>query len=414
MRVSSSAAVRWRAGLLSSSFRASATTYRRRRYATRAIRAISPPREVWDSVLFIDNTDQPPTGNVTAAGEMSRFGPLSGQQGDRSSLSIPGALMNRDPGPTEPRATRSLDDVWHDEDRHLHAIASRMLRDPAEADDVVQEAFGRLMRVDLDEIDDTRAWLTVVVRRLCLNRLGSAYHRRESAVGATPPDETPPGLSGPAASDPADRITLDDQVQQALAVVLDQLSPAERTSFVLHDIFGIPYDEIGEIVGRTATTCRQLASRARRAVRSSPPSHPAATASVASDEHRRLVERFVAACNAGDVAGLVEVLDPDVAVETVALDGQRLGHGVGAGRVATQAMRFIGPESGSVLVPVRGEKGVDVVALYPDGRRGVFDLEIANGVIQRFRIIVVSPKDTRSPEPPADDQFVDGDSVDDG
>jgi RNA polymerase sigma-70 factor (ECF subfamily) len=300
--------------------------------------------------------------------------------------------MNPDPRPPERSAGRTLDDVWRDERDHLHAIAARMLHDPAEADDVVQEAFGRLLRVDLDEIDDTRAWLTVVVRRLCLTRLASAYNRRESVAGAAPPDEGPGGVSGAAIGegDPADRVTLDDQVQHALAVVLDRLSPAERTSFVLHDIFGFRFAEIGEIVGRTATACRQLASRARRTVRSSPPSSIASSAGRASDEHRRLVERFVAACNAGDVAGLVEVLDPDVRGETVTLAGQRLGHGEGATHVARRSMLFLGPESGTVLVPLLGESGVDIVAIYPDGTRGVFVLEIAEGVIARFRIVLVS------------------------
>jgi RNA polymerase sigma-70 factor (ECF subfamily) len=283
-----------------------------------------------------------------------------------------------------------VDDIWHREYRHLHVIASRMLRDPDDADDVVQDAFGRLMRVDL-EIDDPRAWLTVVVRRLCLNRLDSAYHRRESTFGSAPPEGARGATADPPAGDPADRVTLDDQVQHALAVVLERLSPPERTAFVLHDIFGLPYEEIGQIVGRTATTCRQLASRARRSVRSSAPSPTRPVRTHATDEHRRLVERFVAACAAGDVAGLVEALDPGAAVDTVMLAGAQVGHGEGAERVASDAMRFLGPESGTVLVPVLGDKGVDAVALYPDGGRGVFEIDIADGAIQHLRITVVPP-----------------------
>lgn len=307
--------------------------------------------------------------------------------------------MNSDSGPVEPPA-QTLDDVWRNEHRHLHSLASRMLRDASEAEDVVQEAFGRLMGVGLGEIDDTRAWLTVVVRRLCLNRISSAYSRRESTAGAAPPEDAASSVANAHPSDPADRVTLDDQVQQALAVVLDQLTPAERTSFVLHDIFGFPYAEIGEIVGRTATTCRQLASRARRAVRSSPPrgSSPTPTTAPANDEHRRLVERFVAACNAGDVAGLVEVLDPEVVSEAVALDGQRLGGNTGARRVATHAMRYIGPESGSTLVPVFGESGVDIVAIFPDGGRGIFEVEITNGVVHHLRGIIVPPRESDQPD----------------
>jgi hypothetical protein len=104
-----------------------------------------------------------------------------------------------------------------------------------------------------------------------------------------------------------------------------------------------------------------------------------------------LVERFVAACEAGDIAGLVEALDPDAAVDTVMLDGTRLGHGEGAERVTSDALRYLSPESGSVLVPVLGDNGVDVVALYPNGGRGVFDITIADGAIRHLRITVVPP-----------------------
>jgi RNA polymerase sigma-70 factor, ECF subfamily len=293
-----------------------------------------------------------------------------------------------------PTGSRALDEIWRSAYGPLHAIAARMLHDPHHAHDVVQEAFSRLMRVDLD-IDDPQAWLAVVVRRLCLNRLDSAYHRRESPFGSAPPEDAPSGTSGPPAGDPADRVTLDDQVQHALAVVLDRLSPAERTAFVLHDIFALPYEEIGRIVGRTATTCRQLASRARRSVRSSPPSLARPAPTHATGEHRRLVERFVAACEGGDVAGLIEALDPEVAVDTMTLEGTRLGHGEGAAQVASDAMRFLGPGSGSVLVPVLGDDGVDVVVLYPSGGRGVLGVAIAGGAIQHLRITVVSPAATR-------------------
>lgn len=300
--------------------------------------------------------------------------------------------MDIDHDPAGHPTTRTLDDIWHDEHDHLHTIASRLLRDPAEADDVVQEAFGRLLRVDLDEIDNTRAWLTVAIHRLCLNRLNSAYNRRESTAGPTPLDDTPPGTIPSATSDPADQVTLDDQVRLSLAVVLDQLSPAERTSFVLHDIFGFRYDEIGKIVGRTATTCRQLASRGRRAVRSMPPlqrSSPAPDRAPATGEHRRLVECFIAACDTGDVAALVEVLDPHAASETLTLDGRRLPCDETGRHLVEHMMRILGPGSGTILVPVLGDNGVDIVAFYSDGRRGVFRLQITNGLIKRLDITVI-------------------------
>ena len=156
--------------------------------------------------------------------------------------------------------------VWRDDRDRMLQLARRMLGDSTEAEDVVQEAFGRLARVDLDELNDVQGWLAVVVRRLCLDRIRSARFRHESTTLSSLPDgviSLPPEL----AADPADRVTLDDQVQLALAVVLDRLSPAERTAFVLHDIFGFPYAAVGETVGRSTAACRQLASRARRAIR---------------------------------------------------------------------------------------------------------------------------------------------------
>src|SRR5213595_2385467 len=162
-----------------------------------------------------------------------------------------------------------FDAAWREDRGRMLGLARRMLGDAAEAEDVVQEAFGRLARVDLDELEDVHGWLAVVVRRLCLDRIRSARVRHESTTLGSLPDgviSLPPEL----AADPADRITLDDQVQLALAVVLDRLSPAERTAFVLHDIFGFPYAAVGEIVGRSTAACRQLASRARRAIREGP------------------------------------------------------------------------------------------------------------------------------------------------
>lgn len=294
--------------------------------------------------------------------------------------------MTDDAGPS---GSSTLPHIWRREYRYLHTIATRILRDADHADDVVQEAFGRLALVDR-EIDEPRAWLTVVVRRLCLNRLDSAYHRRESTFGAAPPEDAPDGAVPPA-GDPADRISLDDQVQRALAVVLHRLSPAERTAFVLHDVFGLPYEEIGEIVGRSAVACRQLASRGRRSIRSSPPrpSWAPPTEARATDAHRQLVERFVEACEAGDLAGLVEALDPDAVVDTTSLDGTPLGHGEGAGQVAADALRFLGPTSGTVLVPVIGDNGVDVVALYANGAHGVLDLDTTDTVIRCLGITLL-------------------------
>jgi RNA polymerase sigma-70 factor (ECF subfamily) len=169
----------------------------------------------------------------------------------------------------------------------------------------VQEAWLRLQRVeDPGAIRDLRAWLTTVVSRLALDALGSARARRERYVGPWLPEPLVEDLAAP---DPADRVTLDESVSMALMVVLEQLSPAERTAFVLHDVFGLAFDEVAEVVGRTPQATRQLASRARRHVQEGRPRRPASGA-----EHLEVVAAFAAACTEGNLQGLVALLDPDV------------------------------------------------------------------------------------------------------
>jgi RNA polymerase sigma-70 factor, ECF subfamily len=164
----------------------------------------------------------------------------------------------------------------------------------------VQEAWLRLERADPATITNLDGWLTTVVVRLALDRLQSARARRETYVG--------PWLPEPLVSDdPADRVTLDESVSYALLTVLEQLSPAERTAFVLHDVFDMPFGEIAEVVGRTPEAVRQLASRARRHVKRESPRFAASR-----DEHDRAVRAFARAVAEGNLEGLVAVLDPDV------------------------------------------------------------------------------------------------------
>jgi RNA polymerase sigma-70 factor (ECF subfamily) len=182
----------------------------------------------------------------------------------------------------------------------LLRLAYSELGDLGEAEDVVQEAWLRLERVDPDAIENLDGWLTTVVARLALDRLRSARMRRETYIG--------PWLPEPVVSDdPADRVTLDESVSYALLTVLEQLSPAERTAFVLHDVFDVPFGEVAEVVGRTPEAVRQLASRARRHVKRERP-HVVAS----RDEHDRAVRAFAQAVAEGDLEGLVAVLDPDV------------------------------------------------------------------------------------------------------
>ena len=182
----------------------------------------------------------------------------------------------------------------------LLRLAYSELGDVGEAEDVVQEAWLRLERADAEAIENLDGWLTTVVARLALDRLRSARARRETYVG--------PWLPEPLVSDdPADRVTLDESVSYALLTVLEQLSPAERTAFVLHDVFDVPFGDVAEVVGRTPEAVRQLASRARRHVTRERPRFAASR-----DEHDRAVRAFAQAVAEGSLEGLVAVLDPDV------------------------------------------------------------------------------------------------------
>src|SRR5687767_6562656 len=172
-----------------------------------------------------------------------------------------------------------------------------------EAEDVVQEAFLRAARADTGEVREPRAWLTTVVGRLALDELRSARVRRESYIG--------PWVPEPVVGDPADRITLDEQVGLALTAVLETLSPAERVVYVLHEAFGVPLSEVAGIVGRSPEACRQLASRARRHVRDRAPRFDTDPA-----EQRRVVEAFRRAVEDGDMDALGALLDEDVTIRT--------------------------------------------------------------------------------------------------
>jgi RNA polymerase sigma-70 factor (ECF subfamily) len=188
----------------------------------------------------------------------------------------------------------------------LLRLAYSELGDVGEAEDVVQEAWLQLERADVEAIENLDGWLTTVVARRALDRLRSARARRETYVGPWLPE---PHVSDDPAdpADPADRVTLDESVSYALLTVLEQLSPAERTAFVLHDVFDVPFGDVAEVVGRTPEAVRQLASRARRHVKRQGPRFAASP-----DEHDRAVRAFARAVAEGNLEGLVAVLDHDV------------------------------------------------------------------------------------------------------
>jgi RNA polymerase sigma-70 factor (ECF subfamily) len=187
---------------------------------------------------------------------------------------------------------------------YLVRVAYGTLGSIADAEDVVQEAGVRLLRAPRpDEIDDLRAWLTRVVGRLALDALRRSRRAREEYVGEWLPE---PIVEDPVA-DPADRVTLSDSVSMALMVVLERLSPAERTAFVLHDVFGVSFDEIAEIVGRSPAAVRQLAARARRHVTDGRPRYAAS-----AEAQRRVVQAFALACAEGDLVALLATLEDEV------------------------------------------------------------------------------------------------------
>jgi RNA polymerase sigma-70 factor (ECF subfamily) len=213
---------------------------------------------------------------------------------------------------------------------HLSRVAYRMLGSTGEADDAVQEAWLRLSRSDSDRVDNLRAWLTTVVGRVSLDMLRARKARREE-----PDEHLEPIVTEATDENPAEEAELADSIGLAMLVVLESLSPAERVAFVLHDMFGIPFSEIGEIAGRSPDAARQLASRARRRVRGSVPPSDTDMA-----EQRRVVEAFLAAARSGDFEALLGVLDPDITfrIHTVEGDPRARRATVGAERVARQAL----------------------------------------------------------------------------
>ncbi len=275
-------------------------------------------------------------------------------------------------------------DAWTNHHGFLLDVAYRLLGSYSDAEDIVQEAFTKLLRTDLDPIEDVRAWLVVVVSRLCLDQLRSARVRRESYVGPWFPE--PLIQSDDATSDPADVVTLDESVRMALLIVLERMSPAERVVFVLHDVFDFPFEKIAPMVKRSPAACRQLASRARRRI-----NEEAASARFAIDpqEQRRVVDAFIAACAGGDVQRLLPLLDPSV-VGWADVGGMLAAvrqPNVGREKVAQQVMKFFGAASGATLTArdVNGEPGI--IAFRHGAVTAVLALTVKERLITRVYVV---------------------------
>jgi RNA polymerase sigma factor (sigma-70 family) len=235
---------------------------------------------------------------------------------------------------------------------HLRAVAYRMLGSLSEADDAVQDAWLRLSRTGTGGVDNLGGWLTTMVARLCLDRLRARAARREQPLGVHLPD---PIVSRQDGVDPEQQALLAEGVGLALLVVLETLAPAERLAFVLHDLFGVPFEEIAPIVGRSPTAARQLASRARRRVR-----RQAAVPDPDPTRQRELVDAFLAAAQQGDFSALLEVLDPEAVLHAEAAGAVTVLRGAAA--VAEGALAFSGRARFARPALVNGAAGVVVAA----------------------------------------------------
>jgi RNA polymerase sigma factor (sigma-70 family) len=272
-----------------------------------------------------------------------------------------------------------LADRFESNRTHLRAVAYRMLGSLTEADDAVQEAWIRLSRTDTSDVENLRAWLTTVVGRVCLNMLRSRRTRREAPLDTHVAD---PIVSSEAGIDPEQEALLGDSLGLALLAVLENLTPAERVAFVLHDVFGVPFDEIAPIVGRSTAAARQLASRARRRVQGAP------VPDTDLDGQWAVVDAFLAAARDGDFERLLAVLDPDVVVRS---DGgaarpDLVSVARGAEAVAKQAMSFRRFAETATRALINGIPGG--VAWAPDGSPfAVLSVTVAGGRIVSIDVL---------------------------
>jgi RNA polymerase sigma-70 factor (ECF subfamily) len=259
---------------------------------------------------------------------------------------------------------------FEDHRAHLRAVAYRMLGSVAEAEDAVQDAWLRVARADAAAVDNLGGWLTTIVARLALDRLRSRAARREEPMGVHVPDPVVEAIDArdsayAEATDPARQAELADSVGLAILVVLETLSPPERLAFVLHDTFGLPFEEIGPIVERSPTAARQLASRARRRVRGSAAAATSERA-VPMQRRRALIDAFLAAAREGDFDALLRILDPGVVARAdTGSAPSPLGRSReirGADAVARQALAFRSLAPGAQPVLVNGAPGFVVLS----------------------------------------------------
>jgi RNA polymerase sigma factor (sigma-70 family) len=267
-------------------------------------------------------------------------------------------------GPEEPLAH-----VFEEQRGRLLGLAYRILGSRTDAEDAVQEAWLRLARQDPDAIDNLGGWLTTVVGRVCIDVLRSRKSRPETSYDARLPELV---VTEDVDAGPEEDAVLADSVGLALMVVLDALRPPERLAFVLHDMFAVPFDEIGQIIGTSEDAAKMLAWRARRKVQTKP--RPTGDLK----QQRSVVDAFLAATRDGDFDGLLRVLDPDVTWRVHTTRGTIVRRG--ATEVAAKAQRAARARGTARRVLVNGAPGF--AAWTPDGRlRAVLSCTVADGRI---------------------------------
>lgn len=279
-------------------------------------------------------------------------------------------------------------DALEAERRNLLALAYRMLGTVADAEDAVQETYVRWYRMSEEEraeIINPAAWLTRVAGRVCLDVLGSARVRRESYVGPWLPEPLPRSspLVSSAPLDPLDRVTLDESVSMALLVVLESLTPAERVSFVLHDVFGVPFAEIAETVGRSQDAVRQLASQGRRRVRDR------RAGRATREQHDAVARAFLEASATGELERLIALLDPDVVLRSDG--GGKMSAArrpvVGADRVARFLLGIPHLNPGIELRPTEMVDGVALLATLNGRTDSVVSFVVADDRITEIFLV---------------------------
>lgn len=277
---------------------------------------------------------------------------------------------------------------------HLRGVAYRMLGSTGEADDAVQECWLRVSRADAAAVENPEGWLTAILARICLNMLRSRKSRREETL------EDGAALSAPASGgrgDPQDEVLVAESVGLALLVVLERLAPAERVAFVLHDVFAVSFDEIASIVERTPATARQLASRARRRVRGRTVPDEANLS-----QQRHAVEAFLSALRAGDLEGLLAVLDPYVVrhADKVARPRGAAGELRGAEAVANEALTYsdaarmarpvlVGKSVGFVVAP-RGRLRIAIRCTVRKGKLAAMEIFADPDRLRKLKLTVLS------------------------